>query len=627
MMSRKYDALVKEFQELQQQTATQQHELDKKLRASQEQTRSLQEDFDEAQAELSSLDRQHKHRLQEVQSKHITLQKTLDGLRDDLEQRSAALQESQKRLSQQDAEVGRLESEVLDLKAQVGDADNLAAVKKEMSDQVSHIRKLEKTNREQLAELRHFRQIHKAVEIVEEEKRALENKVRTMDDLRRELGEAQFQRQRLEDERSSWASYLQDQEVEFDSPEALARTLVQERSEKAVLLERLGSVQPEVSEKELIIRALDAERSKLRAELEKLKAEGGGGRAKSRLERQKALAVKEVEYLREQLRTFDNEDITGEVGTNFTGRANKRMQDLESLVDQYRGELRTLNDELSKREEKLPTLKRSAEEEPDERVGLLSRKNRKLQAELSNLQQSTTSLQAELAATKSQLSSFQATARTRVLELRLNPTAEFEALKFSMITTLRTENHALLAQLRGEPHNVKVVPISSLESAHHEVRELEKVVAEKEKRMLRLKQIWSAKSLELREAIMSILGWKVDVLPNGRFRMTSIFNLDTTDDQDEGDSSSLIFDGDNGTMKCSAGPKSPFALEILPLVRYWIEERKEVPAFLSALTLDLFDKTTRAARMWRDEDMQVQDDDGADGSDFLHRDVPGVLAR
>ena len=596
-MGRKYDALVKELQELQHQTITQQRELDKKLRASQEKTRSIQEDLEEVQAELSSRDRQHKHQLQEVESKHIALQKTLDGLRDDLEQRCATLQESQRRLIQQDAKIGCLESEVLDLKAQVGDADNLATVKKEMFDQVSHIRKLEKTNREQLGELRHFRQIHKAVEIVEEQKRALENKVRTMDDLRRELGEAQIQRQRLVEERNSWASYLQDQEVEFDSPEAIARALVQERSEKAVLLERLGSVQPEVSEKELIIRTLDAERSKLRAELEKLKAEGGGGRAKSRLERQKALAVKEVEYLREQLRTFDNEDITGELGTNFTERANKRMQDLESLVDQYRGELQTLNDELSKREEKLPTLKRSAEEEPDERVGLLSRKNRKLQTELSNLQQSTTLFQAELTATKSQLSSLQANARTRVLELRSNPTTEFEAFKFSMIATLRTENHTLLAQLRAEPYNTKVVPISSLESAHHEIKELEKIVAEKEKRMLRLKQIWSAKSLELREAIMSILGWKVDVLPNGRFRMTSIFNLDTTDDQDEGDGSSLIFDGDNGTMKCSAGPRSPFALEILPLVRYWIEERKEVPAFLAALTLDLFDKTTRAARM------------------------------
>ena len=597
MMSRKYDALVKEFQELQQQTATQQNELDKRLRASQEQTRSLQEDFDEVQAKLSSLDRQHKHQLQEVESKNLILQNTLDGLRDDMEQRSAALQESQRKLLQQQVEMGRFESEVLHLKAQVGDADNLATVKKEMSEQVLHIRKLEKTNREQAAELKHFRQIHKAVEIVEEEKRALENKIRTMDDLRRELGEAQFQRQRLEEERSSWTSYLQDQEVEFDSPEALARALVHERSEKAVLLERLGSVQPEVSEKELIIRTLDADKAKLRAELEKLKTEGGGGRAKSRLERQKALAVKEVEYLREQLRTFDNEDTTGEVGTSFTERANKRMQDLESLVDQYRGELQTLNDELSKREDKLPTLKRLAEDEPDERVGLLSRKNRKLQAEFSSLQQSTNLLHAELTATKSQLSSLQANARTRVLELRSNPTAEFEALKYSMISTLRVENQALLAQLRGEPHNAKVVPISTLESAHQQIKELEKTVAEKEKRMLRLKQIWSLKSLEFREAIVSILGWKVDILPNGRFRMTSIFNLATTDDPDEEDSSSLIFDGENGTMKCSAGPKSSFAMEILPLVRYWIEERKEVPAFLSALTLDLFDKSTRAARI------------------------------
>jgi mitotic spindle assembly checkpoint protein MAD1 len=70
-----------------------------------------------------------------------------------------------------------------------------------------------------------------------------------MDDLRRELNEAQLQRQILEDERKSWTSYLQNEgstsgEIEFDSPEALARAVVRERLEKATLLERLGAVEP-----------------------------------------------------------------------------------------------------------------------------------------------------------------------------------------------------------------------------------------------------------------------------------------------------------------------------------------------------------------------------------------------
>jgi mitotic spindle assembly checkpoint protein MAD1 len=50
-------------------------------------------------------------------------------------------------------------------------------------------------------------------------------------------------------------------------------------------------------------------------------------------------------------------------------------------------------------------------------------------------------------------------------------------------------------------------------------------------------------------------------------------------------------------MKISGGPNSLFAMEIKPLIKFWVEERKDIPCFLAAMTLDFYDKTTRAARM------------------------------
>ena len=608
MISHKCEMVVQELEDFQTQAAEKQHDFDKKLRASQQQSRDLQGDLEEAKAELCSLSRQQDHHLKEIESKHATLQTTLEAVRGELQQRSDALKSSEERLGQQNSELGRLESEVLNFKAQIGDSENLAMIKKEFSDQLLQTRKLEKVNREQDFDLRHFRQVHKAVEIVEEEKRALEIKVSLMDGLRRELGEVQFQRQILEEERKLWTSYLQNSEGqhdnEFNTPEAVVRALVQERLEKASLVERLGSIQPEVIEKEGIIKSLDAEKSRLQGELEKLRAGAGDGRAKSRLERQKALAVKEVEYLREQLRIFESEENPGEDTGALDEQMNKRTQQLESLIGQYRIELQARDEELSRREESItsPTssaLKRAHEEEPDERLGLLSRKNRKLQSDLSTLQQSTSLLQAELTATKSQLSSLQAASRTRVLSLLSNPTSDFEAIKHSTNKTLREENKALLAQLEALPTRTKVVPISTLDAARLEIKELEKVVADKEKMMLRLKQIWSLKSLEFREAIVSLLGWKMEPMPNGRFRMTSIFYPGLAEDHDEaaGESNSLIFDGETGLMKTSGGPGSTFEAEIRPLIRFWVEERGEVPLFLAASQLEFYDKTTRAARM------------------------------
>jgi len=604
--SHKYETLAKELWEVQDRATNEKHDLERKLRTLEGHHQSLQEDIDEAKTELSSQDRQYKRQLQEVDTKHVALQKNLAELRGDLESRSTALETTQQRLSQRENEVGTLESEVLRLKAQTGDADTLAVIKRELSEQVAHIKKLESTNRNQAMELKHFRRTHKAVEIVEEEKRVLETKIQTMDDLRRELNEAQLQRQILEDERKSWTSYLQNEgstsgEIEFDSPEALARAVVRERLEKATLLERLGAVEPELSEKDEIIKSLEADKCKLQSDVEKLRAGGGVGdsRIRTRLERQRALAVKEVEYLRAQLKTFDAEETTYQPKNHFDEQKAKRIQDLEGLVDEYRKELQTLNDELAKQKDVSPILepagtKRHREDEADDRLGQLSRKNRKLQDEISKLQQSSALLQKELQVSKTQLKSLQESSRTRVLELRSNPTADFEAVKLSTLDSLRAENKALLTKLEGQPYNTEVVPISTLENVRLEIQNLEKTVASKEKLMKRMKEIWSAKFLEFREAVFSILGWQMEFMPNGKFRVTGMYYPAN----EEGDgSNSLIFDGETGSFNTSGGPESLFGMEIRGLINFWVKEKKEIPCFLAAMTLEFYDKTTKAARM------------------------------
>lgn len=573
----------------------------------------MHDDAEESHTELSSLDRQHRHQLQELEAKHVILQKTLNDLRTDLENQSSNLLNTQNKLARKELEVGGLESEVLRLKAQTGDADTLAVIKRELSDQVTHIRKLESTNREQNAELKHFRRIHKAVEVVEEEKRVLVNKVSVLDDLQKQLREAQLQRQILEDEKQSWTSYLQSQNdndlPEFSSPEDLARALVRERTETATLTNEMGKVRSESLEKDGIISSFDDERTRFRTELDKLRASGGSSdsRAKARLERQKALAVKEVELLREQIKTFDSEEITYHSENHFDEQKQKRIQELESLVDQYRSEIQTLNDSLSQHEAQKPPLsprkrhRSDSDQDDQEPNSRLAQQNRTLQTSLSALQKSHALLTAEHQASTLRISQLQTSLQTRVLALRSNPTADAEAIKTSTLASLREENKALLAQLesptRDLPASTKAVPISSLDNARRELEEQRLLVADKDKRMLRLKQIWSLKSLELREAVASLLGYQMDFVANGKFRLTSIFSGPGGDEGREGaGGNSLIFDGETGTMKISSGNDSLFAREIRPLIKFWVEERGEIPALMAAYTLEAYDKSTRAAR-------------------------------
>ncbi|KAL9096462.1 MAG: hypothetical protein Q9165_001459 [Trypethelium subeluteriae] len=640
--TKRYDALVRELREEQDRAANEKADFERKLRSTQDSNQNLTEELAEARGELESQERSNNYKYHELQIKFDAVQRGFEELRQDLDAKADLLQTTQQRLSQRETEVEDLESEIMRLKAQAGDAGTLALIKRELSDQVAHIKKLEATNRDQLVELKQLRKQHKSIEVVEEEKRSLENRLLVMNDLRKELGETQLQKQMLEDERKSWSSYLEnegsdDGDLHFRSPEDMARAFISERIEKASLIEQLGAVKAENAPKDGLIKDLEEEKAKAIAELEKqisLVNTATDGKARSRLERQRTLASKEVEYLRAQLKNFDAEESEFQPD-KYDAQKSVRIQELEDLLDQHRSELQSLHTQLSAQEDKenaapTPGSKRKRtsdtpdlDEAPSRRLEELRSKARTLQEALTAQQTRNTVLEKDLAAHKTQLTSLKSSSRTRILELRSNPTADAEALKLSTLTRLKEENAALLERLqtagsfrdandnnddddapsdrRSTQRALKSVPWPTYAGAQADIAALQQEVALRDKKMLRLRQIFAAKSAEFREAVASVLGWKMDFLPNGRVRLTSLLYPGVGGSSGEGEegavANSIVFDGEKGEMKVSGGPRSAFFGEIRGLIEFWVDGRGTIPGFLAACTLDFYDKSTQAARM------------------------------
>ncbi|RFU30537.1 hypothetical protein B7463_g5773, partial [Scytalidium lignicola] len=598
---RQYESLLKEATEVKDAATNERAALEKRLRELEESKRELHEELEDMRTEREESVRILERKAGELETRNKTLQQTLEELQQDSDRKEEALQKVQQELADKDVAYGNLEGEVLRLKAQSGDVDTLEIIKRELSEQVTHIRRLEATNREQAVQLKHYTAIHKSVEVVEEEKRSLQIRLEAKEGLENELEEARIQRQRLEDERLAWTAYLQSREgadgqVEFDSPEAVARALVQERLQNATLVEKLGGLEPELSEKDSIIQNLEAEKAKMAEQVQQLKSAsstGGDIKAKLRLERQRALAIKEVEYLRAQLKTFDTEDTTFQPETVDRAKID-RVQELEDLVDKYRQEIQTLHEDLALAETLKPaqektSTKRSHEESADsEQLGQLLRKNRKLQDELSKLQTSTKLLQKEFDVTQERLKASTKESKTRILSLRSNPTSEYEAIKLSTLNSLRKENADLLAQLQNggrASSKIDSVPLTTLEASQRDVADAEEALKSEKKRNDRLKKVWLAKSQEFRELVVSLLGWDVVFMPNGKMRVTSYFYPSKGDDEN-----SIVFDGERGTMKVSGGPESAFAKKIMSQIRFWVNERGSIPCFLAALTLEFYEE-------------------------------------
>lgn len=134
-----------------------------------------------------------------------------------------------------------------------------------------------------------------------------------------------------------------------------------------------------------------------------------------------------------------------------------------------------------------------------------------------------------------------------------------------------------------------MVPLPTLENARAEIAALQKQLAEKDKRMTRLKEIFSAKSTEFREAVYSLLGWKLDFMPNGRVKVSHMFTRGAKEMNEE----SIEFDGEKGTMKVAGGSESPWHREIKNQCAFWMQ-RQSIPCLLASILIEQYEKTTRA---------------------------------
>lgn len=616
--AQRQEALAKELRQAQDERINEKATLERKLRDLQDQNSSLKEDAEDAQGRLSDQERHYKYQVNDIEAKRAALQETVDTVKRELEELSQHFETTQARLSERDDRVETLEAEVASLKSHSADSEALNLLQSQLSEQVAHIRKLESTNREQLGELRRLRDAQRSVQVVEEQKHGLEIELQVMKDVQRQLGEAQIQKEILEDEKRTWTSLLErdSQGDGFESPEAVVKALIQQRIEVASLTDRVGNVESELSEKDEIIKALDSENSALKVEVERLKSTQStqvdpalDNKAYKRLERQRVLAIKEVEYLRAQLKTFDTEETVLLDNQNYDSQRAEQIKQLESLVDQYKSEAQTIHAELTKLESAPPTAptvpeeprgtKRSADsfqqdDNSSQQLGPLLRKNKNLQIALQKTAQQSQLLATELQASKAQLKALRESSKTRVLELRDNPTAQADVIKMSTLRTLKEENAGLLAQLRGEDlTGVQTVPSSTVDALKLDLKDMEMVVAEKEKRMRRQREIWTQKAGEFRDVIASVLGFKVNFLPNGKAKVSSLYYgraHEADEDSDEEDEDYIIFDGDNGTMKISGGPDSAFGAEIKELVNFWVKEKKQIPCFLAAMTLEFYEK-------------------------------------
>lgn len=180
--------------------------------------------------------------------------------------------------------------------------------------------------------------------------------------------------------------------------------------------------------------------------------------------------------------------------------------------------------------------------------------------------------------------------------------------------------HAPAPPVAAAAPSADLVPRAVAENLRAEVDALQAALAGRDKAMLRLRQVFTAKAGEFREAVRCLFGWKLRFLDSGQVKLVSSFSSAAARRKGSKGATTLTFAShadDQGTMRLI--PDAQLDVDVEHLKNKWLAQplgpgvsaNDAIPCFLSELTQHLFESCTRVARAYGY--LPDEDEDGGEG--------------
>jgi mitotic spindle assembly checkpoint protein MAD1 len=330
----------------------------------------------------------------------------------------------------------------------------------------------------------------------------------------------------------------------------------------------------------------------------------------------------EIERLKAMLASYETEEKNHQSST-YDAAHGQRIALLETEVERLRGEAMTAQQQVENISARLAEAQMSQREAGDgEDASSLRARAEALQREKTTLESKVVGLEADVSRFDKEREEIWREnemlwgrvgrgefnqEKQRCLVLAQNPVSQELDVRKKTLDALKAENRGLLQRVeelssvvsssaRGGGDSQTLVPQAVVQNLRNDIEALGVSIAAKDKAMLRLKQVFSAKANEFREAIQSLFGYKVKFLENGKVKLTSTFNRGKN-------STSLIFESEDGNVGkmnlMGEAIQFPGLVNLAGLKEYWLDPngiRQSVPCFLAALNLELYESCTMAVR-------------------------------
>ncbi|XP_041061941.1 mitotic spindle assembly checkpoint protein MAD1 isoform X2 [Carcharodon carcharias] len=571
----------------------------KKLRENEEKLAEANQTIDALKAKMS--EQQRKQMTQEMQL--TTLSTERQELLEQVDVQHKKWQEAVQKIQMLEAaQVVSAENEqrLKELENKITQQEQDSVIVKNMRSDLARIPELEKELRQLKEKNAYCKEMEDNNSLLKEEMESLRKKLERLEKLKEEKVTLELEKEKLLAKLQSWENVEQTSGLNIRSPEDLSREIVLLQQRELALKQQNSSVTMSARMLEKTRQQLQDDVLNLRTQLlsEQKKREQQEANAR-RMEKRSILLIKARDGMKGILDSYDNE-----LATSYSPQLNRRVREAEDMAQELHAHISELEHQLSQALEDVGNHKLKAQTlEAElsvlqsqvaltdrsitiEEGNILRQKIEELEAERSRLDQANKVLEMKLE--RYTLQGDYDPTKTKVLHLSMNPWSLAKGHRIAEEKSLKEECEHLRERVRileGGAVPEQVGARTNLPPSQ-EVAEMRKQVNSAELKNQRLKEVFQKKIQEFRAVCYTLTGYKIDVTTENQYRLSSMY----AEHQDD----YLMFKAANSLGAKMQLLETDFSRSLTELINLHLHHQNSIPAFLSAITLDLFSRQTCA---------------------------------
>ncbi|XP_071246251.1 mitotic spindle assembly checkpoint protein MAD1-like isoform X3 [Salvelinus alpinus] len=478
-----------------------------------------------------------------------------------------------------------------------------------MRSEVARVPDMDKELRQLREENVYLRETRENVILLKEETEGLRCKVERMEKMKEEMVNVELEKEKLSQKLQAWENLGQSTGLNIRTPEDLSREVIQIQQREIAVKQHNYTLTSSCRSVERSKTDLQGELLSLRSKaLEEQKKRETQESLVRRLQKRVLLLTKERDGMRAILESYDSELSP----SDYTPQLNRRLREAEDILTKTQTHNTEMEVLLTKAQEEAGALKLQvqtmelelevmkkqqdsvAEGNPlatNEEVNTLRLKIEELEGERQRLEEQNTVL--ELRLERHNLQGDYNPVKTKVLHFSLNPTSMAKQQRVEEVEALRAEVECLREHLRSLQTG-GAIPLAAAAGEtslslppSQEVLDLRKQMESAELKNQRLKEVFQRKIQEFRTVCYVLTGYQIDITTENQYRLTSVY-AEHMDD-------SLLFKASGGVVGSGGSMQlmeTDFSRTLREMVDLHLHHQKSIPAFLSAVTLDLFSRQT-----------------------------------